>query len=506
VKCINCRTDNDLRDRKKNLSRCKSCNHPFVFEPTEMSSRTQMTDPLFAELLVDISARDTLFFTPRQLYYLLNSKLQVHSDNVPRGIAIVWRLFSSQLIFNKVVDILFFLIGTPVNLVLSVPRQNVGIIAYIILQLTGYTFAILLFILLSAFMFGISIAQLLILLIALYPILLALIGNITSTILLVSFIAVLILWEAELTTSRRLSQRIRQERIGVLIILAGVLLSIGVAVAIVVKSSPFGIMAICLGLNALWLSYKGQRQLNNIYTANSNLLIDRTEFDRWLNKWMSINDRPAKILPPPETYSLPATTNPQVPAYSFDLAIVCDNPAIAQILISNNFHFENNCAILTIDGYPQNIFDGTMEILYRNPNLKVYAFHDCTPNGIKLARQLRSSEAWFPNPAIPIIDVGILPRQIVNNLDVMTLQSQKSAQLAKHLDPDLRASLNRAELAWLDAGCYLELESFSTQKLIHILRRAISETRDLGTVEYGNVIRMDRNGFYTAENFGWLYD
>jgi hypothetical protein len=299
-----------------------------------MSSQTKMTDPLFAELLVAISARDTLFFTSRQLYYLLNNQLEIHSDN-PRGISIVWRLFSSQL-FLKVFEIITVLVLPPINRVLNVPRQKVGIIAYIILQAIGFVFGIFLFILLSAFMFGILIAQLLILSIALSAISLALIGNITFVVLLVSFIAVLILWEAELTTSRKLSQRIRQERIGVLIILAGVLLSIGVPVA-GVKSSPFGIMAICLGLNALWLSYKGQRQLKNIYTANSNLLIDRTEFDLWLNKWMSINDRPAKILPPPETYSLPATTNPQFPAYSFDLAIVCDNPAIAQILISNNF-------------------------------------------------------------------------------------------------------------------------------------------------------------------------
>lgn len=481
-----------------------------------MSSQTKMTDPLFAELLVDVSARHTLFFTYSQFYYLVNNKFQIHSDNIPRGIGIIWRLFSLEtvnFIYVKVTEVLFSLVTPPltlINWIFAIERQNVGIIAYILLQLTGYItslvlvipFGILLFVLMNGIYFAWLLTIGCILLYLAYAILLALTGHLISTILLVSFIAVLILWEAELTTSRRLNQRARKKRIDVLRILAGVLLSIGIAVAIGVKSSPLGIMAICLGLNALWLSYKGQRQQKNIHTANSNFSIDRTELDTWLNKWISINDRYMKILPPTETYSLPATTNPEVPAYSFDLAIVCDNPAIAQILISNNFHFDNNCAILTIDGYPQNIFDGTMEILYRNPNLKVYAFHDCTPNGIKLARQLRESEIWFPNPAIPIIDVGILPRQIMNNLDVMTLQSQESAQISRQIHPDIRASLNRAELAWLDAGCYLELESFSTQKLIHILRRAISESRDLSTIEYGSMINMDNSGFYTAENFG----
>ncbi|BAU41594.1 hypothetical protein [Leptolyngbya sp. O-77] len=51
--------------------------------------------------------------------------------------------------------------------------------------------------------------------------------------------------------------------------------------------------------------------------------------------------------------------------------------AIAQMLISNNVHFENNCAILSINGYPQPIFDTVMKMLRRNPGLTVFAFQDC---------------------------------------------------------------------------------------------------------------------------------
>ncbi len=45
---------------------------------------------------------------------------------------------------------------------------------------------------------------------------------------------------------------------------------------------------------------------------------------------------------------------------------------IAQLLIANNFDFENNYAVLSITGYPENIFSTVMEILRRNPDLKIY--------------------------------------------------------------------------------------------------------------------------------------
>ncbi|NEQ71794.1 MAG: hypothetical protein F6K23_01065 [Okeania sp. SIO2C9] len=74
----------------------------------------------------------------------------------------------------------------------------------------------------------------------------------------------------------------------------------------------------------------------------------------------------------------------EVIAYSFDRVIVCDTAEIAQFLIANNFHFENNCAVLSIDGYPENIFSTVMQMLKQNPDLKVYAFHSATPRGVTM--------------------------------------------------------------------------------------------------------------------------
>ena len=45
------------------------------------------------------------------------------------------------------------------------------------------------------------------------------------------------------------------------------------------------------------------------------------------------------------------------PTVSIAQLIICDRDEIAQFLTANNVYFENNCAILSISGYPQSIFN-----------------------------------------------------------------------------------------------------------------------------------------------------
>jgi hypothetical protein len=434
MKCINCNIDNNLKDRTANLGRCKSCNHPFAFEPTAMSTATKLTDPFFAKLITDLSANNTLFFTPRQLHYLLDKRLRSRSGINNSIGCLVW-----------------------------------GPLFTLFISIWAAGFFKLSFTLVAPILFG-----------------------------LYGILAILVVAQAAI--SPKVNRRTRQNNLKTLKVMAGVILVVGLPLSIIAQTAVGVIGSIGLGLAAAWLSWDYKRAQSKI---SDDFLIEQTQFQAWLDKWTSINKQPAKILPPPQTASLPATPNPEVTAYSFDRVVVCDKSTIAQLLISNNFHFENNCAILTIDGYPQSIFATTMEMLRRNPDLKVYALHNCSPSGIKLIHRLREAEDWFPNPEIPIIDVGILPRQIMENIDVMTPQSSTSAQTAQQLSPAIRANLNLDELAWLDAGCYLELESFPPQKLIQILQRAINESRELAIVEGGDMIIVDSSpGFYTVDSFG----
>ena len=53
--------------------------------------------------------------------------------------------------------------------------------------------------------------------------------------------------------------------------------------------------------------------------------------------------------------------------YSFDRAVICDRAETVDLLVANNFHFENNCAVLSIDGYPRGPFETIRKMLKRNP-------------------------------------------------------------------------------------------------------------------------------------------
>ena len=436
MKCIRCNTDNNLKARAAIMGRCSSCYHPFAFEPTAMPQNTKLTDPFFAKVITDLSANNTLFFTPRQFYYLLDKRLRS-------------RLNKADLITHPVGGI-----GCGV--------VSVAFLTIVIRAVSGMPF-----------------------------------GQVIP--ILVGVVLTIGIWAiAASTVSPYLNRRVRQKGITTLKVMAGLILLVGVPTGIIIKSPIIIGSSIVLGISAILLSIDRKRKQSKIFDK---FLVEQPQFDEWLNKWNRINNQPEKILPPPQMTSLPAAPNPEVTAYSFDRVVVCDSPKIAQLLISNNFHFENNCAILAIDRYPQSIFNTTMEMLRRNPELKVYALHDCSPAGLQLIHHLRAEEIWFPDPIIPIIDVGVLPRQIMDNTNVMTPQSPESAQLAQQLSVEIRNSLTPAELAWLDAGCYLELESFSPQKLIQILQRAINESRELATIEGGDLLMMNP-GFYMVESFG----
>jgi hypothetical protein len=435
-KCINCNARNNLKDRNENLGQCKRCNHEFVFEPMEMPLRIRFADDFFASAIADISDQNTLFFTPRQLYYLLEERLRAKSL---RGDSIV------PLLWGLLVTILFTLSISSLNL--SWLRISANFVTPTLLCLYA--------------------------------------------VLAISVIA-------RTAISAKVDRQIRQDNVTALNIIAIIILVFGIPLSVAAKTLVGIIGSICLGVIAAWLSFKYQRQQSQIF---DDFLIDRQDFHTWLNRWAAINDPPAKMLEPPKIYAAQVTSKAKMIAYDFDRLVVCESPKIAQLLLSNNFHFKNNCAVLAIDRYPQHIFGPIKEMLDRTPDLKVFTFHDCSPQGLKMIRHLRSEKIWFPDLTIPIIAIGILPHHVRENIDLVS-QSIESAEAAQQLPSHLRSQLSPTDLAWLDAGFYLELESFPPQKLIQILQRAINESYQLAEIEDGDSVVMTGPGFYTLESFG----
>jgi hypothetical protein len=296
--------------------------------------------------------------------------------------------------------------------------------------------------------------------------------------------------------SRRIAARCLQIQ-GIAIFVGGLFMSI--------ELSSFILFAftVIIGLLAVYL---GQWQYRVQANTAQKPLIEWSQFQGWLTRWQQINPI-AKLLSAPKENALPVAINPDVTAYSFDRLVVTDSAAIAQLLIANNFHFENNCAILSITGYPQSIFQTTMEMLQRNPDLKVYAFHNCSGKGMGLVHHLRTHSQWFANTTIEIFDVGLRPRQVVSLPNVSIENTTESADAAKRLDPTVRQQLSADELAWLDEGNVVLLESFTTQRLIQALNRGIAGSRTyLEESSSGGsdfiFIGDSSSSYYTVDSFG----
>ena len=460
MKCINCGTDNKLQYRRATKRRCIKCNHPFVFEPTSMGT-AKITDSMFAKTLADISASYTLYFTPKQLLYFLDSRVRKKAFQ-PAGFWFFY-LFLNVWVTGFVGGLTLILIP----------------FFYLFLNVwvTGF------------------------------------VGRPTALIPN-SFLVVNLVYQAVTiwnlfnnTNSSRLNNASRKasartlQRLGVFILVVGISASL-----FVLDSFPGFSIVVILGLLSIFL---GTRQLRKVENLPQELLFSSIDLDRWLIKWQQINGKVDKVLTSQQEQIAPTSINPDITAYSFDRLVVCDSANIAKLLIANNFHFENNCAILSITGYPQSIFNTTMEMLRRNPDLKVYAIHDCSSKGVSLVHHLRTSEKWFLNSNVTIIDLGLLPRQIIASQGKMfTRFSSQLKDESKKLSVDICQSLTADELAWLHTGNFVELESFTPQKLIQVLRHGISGSLNLESDDNSNIILIGDSGInsgndiYMVENFG----
>jgi hypothetical protein len=413
MKCINCGTDNNLRERQANQGSCKSCHQAFVFEPTTMTAfGVTFTDSLFANLLATISVNGTLFFTSKQFAYMFDRKYKKK----------LW-FGSGSLPFT-----LFFIL-------------------FIFIPILGVVFAFYL---------------------------------------------------SKISSSPLAKSSYRRQAAVMMCITGIVMLLGGIGLGIVYKSwVSFG-LAILIGLPVIFWGFLQQQK---VIKSHEEFLVELSQITQWLQQWQAVRGNIDRLLPAPQA-TLAAVPDPAVTAYSFDRLVVCDRPAIAQILLENYFHFEYNCAILSITGYPENVCDTVLEMVRRNPDLMVYAFHDASPDGVNLIHRLRSESRWFPDTTVKIIDVGLLPRQVIANRYKMFIRQAAAAASAAHeLPPATRQSLTASELVWLDAGNYAELESFTPQRLIQILQHGIMISRSSDFDSEGSVTIWSDDGVSSIDSF-----
>jgi hypothetical protein len=138
--------------------------------------------------------------------------------------------------------------------------------------------------------------------------------------------------------------------------------------------------------------------------------IELDTFNRLWGKWQGVHGKPAGLIERVPDPPVPKDLEADIGDYSFDRAVICDRARTVDLLVANNFHFENNCAILSVDGYPKGPFPIVRKMLKRNPKLQVFVLHDATLPGCRLAHRLIIDPEWFGGAGLRVIDLGLRPR------------------------------------------------------------------------------------------------
>lgn len=138
--------------------------------------------------------------------------------------------------------------------------------------------------------------------------------------------------------------------------------------------------------------------------------MDQPTFNRLWDRWREVYGTPKGLIERAPEPALPPDLESDIGDYSFDRAVICDRARTVDLLVANNFHFENNCAILSVDGYPKGPFKVIMAMLKRNPRLQVFVLHDATIPGCRLAQRLITEPEWFGGAGLRVIDLGLRPR------------------------------------------------------------------------------------------------
>ncbi len=173
---------------------------------------------------------------------------------------------------------------------------------------------------------------------------------------------------------------------------------------------------------------------------------------------------------------------PDLGDYSFDRAVVCDRARTVDLLLANNFHFENSCAVLSVDGYPKRVFKTVHAMLLRNQRLQVFALHDATWSGCTMARWLRTDASWFGGPqsrGVTISDIGLRPRQVRRMRGLF--------RPGETAEPAVKATLSSRDQKWLHRYT-VELAAVRPEQALKAVFRAMNAPRssdsDAGEISY----------------------
>ncbi|SVB19599.1 uncharacterized protein METZ01_LOCUS172453 [marine metagenome] len=111
-------------------------------------------------------------------------------------------------------------------------------------------------------------------------------------------------------------------------------------------------------------------------------------------------------------------------------------------LLTNGFHRDHNCMIMTSDKFPQKAFDYYLSYKKSNPETKLYLFHDASLKGDLIANGLVADASW--NTSFEqIVDLGINTKNLIStNKGVWRCGSELAAHRKKEQYIDEKINSN----------------------------------------------------------------
>lgn len=198
--------------------------------------------------------------------------------------------------------------------------------------------------------------------------------------------------------------------------------------------------------------------------------VSKAKFDELWARWVEIHGEPEGVVRPWPRREGPPPSEPDIGDYSFERVIIAQHAWVVDFLLWNNFHFETNAAILSIDGYPEDRFALILGMLRKNPELLVIALHDASVEGCAMSQRLVREARWFPDRGY-VIDIGLGPshRELYGGLwDVRETPAPLEQAAARVRDPE-----DAGAAAWLAAHSI----DFGVVRPEKVMRRLFRATR-----------------------------
>lgn len=239
-----------------------------------------------------------------------------------------------------------------------------------------------------------------------------------------------------------------------------VIVAIASIVAVAGSSVLAAAIAILAAVGGIILGYTRRRKT---------VRLEDSKFNEMWDRWLKVHGRPPGVIVRQEQPTRARPVEPDLGDYSFDRAVICDRARTVDLLLANNFHFENNCAVLSIGGYPRGPFETVRAMLRRNPRLQVFVLHDASVPGCKTAYHLVNDPDWFPR-CKNVVDVGLRPYHAKPFKGLLILSGRGPVPPGE--------GITKEEAEWLSLYT-LELAAIKPEQVLKRLFRAINRKNEI---------------------------